>query len=39
MAGLAPCSKRELRQGVWQQEMSAKRGLKLSSSLSSCAPR
>ena len=38
LAGLAPCSKREFKQGVWQQEMLAKRGLKLSSSLSNCAP-
>ena len=36
--GLAPCSKSELRHGVWQQEMLTKRGLKLSSSLRSCAP-
>ena len=38
LAGLVPCSKREFKQGVWQQEMLAKRGLKLSSSLSNCAP-
>ena len=38
LAGLEPCSKREFKQGVWQHEMLAKRGLKLSSSLSSCAP-